>query len=106
MKIGKCVLVVAIAAVCWLAAQGAGAAEEGKRGKIVVQASDGIADIIGRYPGKHVILKLASGAEIVGKVALVTAKLVYLTEIRGKEYYDAVIQLERIEAVEVRVFEN
>lgn len=106
MKIRKNVMAVTVAVVLCSAAFNAVAAEEVKRGKMTVQSSDSIADIIGKYTGKYVTLRLASNGDVAGRVALVTNKLVYLTEIQGKEYFDIVIQLDRIEAVEVRVLEN
>lgn len=52
--------------------------------------------------GKAATVVLQSGAELTGKVAGVTADSVKLTELSGKEFYDAVIALDRVQAVLVR----
>ena len=52
--------------------------------------------------GKSVTLKLSSGEELGGKVGKVGAEAVQITEISGKEFYDALIPLNNIVAVIVR----
>lgn len=52
--------------------------------------------------GKLATVLLQSGTELTGKVASVSADSVTLTELSGKEFYDAVIALDRVQAVLVR----
>ncbi|MGQ0501640.1 MAG: hypothetical protein ACT4P0_03365 [Panacagrimonas sp.] len=52
--------------------------------------------------GKAATVLLQSGAELTGKVAGVAADSVKLTELSGKEFYDAVIALDHVQAVLVR----
>ena len=100
------VLAVVVCGVLSLTAFNAIAAEEVKRAKVDIQTSDGIADILERYVGKYVIVRLVSGTEVIGRVAKVTTKVAYLTEIRGKEYYDSVIRIDQLAEINIRVREN
>ncbi|HEY8242541.1 MAG TPA: hypothetical protein VII68_03705 [Casimicrobiaceae bacterium] len=52
--------------------------------------------------GKRVTLKLGPGDELTGTVKLVTAKVVHLSDVAGREFFDAVVDTTRIVAVLVR----
>jgi hypothetical protein len=52
--------------------------------------------------GKRVKVKLASGQDLEGQVARVSAHAVVLTELTGMEFFDATIRLEQVAAVIVR----
>jgi hypothetical protein len=52
--------------------------------------------------GKRVVVMLRSGADLEGTVAAV-GEVLHLREIAGKEYFDAVVRLEEIAAVQFRV---
>ncbi|MCB0328244.1 MAG: hypothetical protein KDD70_01235 [Bdellovibrionales bacterium] len=52
--------------------------------------------------GKSVTLKLSSGEELGGKVSKVGPEAVQLSELTGREYFDAVVPLEKIVALIVR----
>ena len=56
--------------------------------------------------GKKVSVVLKSGTELTGKVANVGNDTVTLSELSGKEYFDAVIDLDDISAVEYRARDN
>jgi hypothetical protein len=47
-------------------------------------------------------VKTRSGQEITGTVRMVSPKLVQLGQVAGKEFFDAVVPLEAVEAVLVR----
>lgn len=81
-------------------ARPAAAAEEtrplppfGENVKIVLDASI----------GRTVTLQMASGQEIVGTVTKVGDHVVHLARIVGREYYDAVVVLDRVDAVLFKV---
>jgi len=52
--------------------------------------------------GKQVTLRLEGGEELTGTVAALSPVTVKLTNLVGKEYYGAVVRVERIQAVIVR----
>ena len=52
--------------------------------------------------GRKVHVTMDSGKEFAGTVKSVGTHLLHLEKIEGKEYFDALIRLERIEAVDTR----
>lgn len=68
-----------------------------------VNAADTIKHTLELQVGKKVKMKLSSGQELEGKVLKVGSNGVHLTELTGMEFFDAVIRLEGIDAVIVRV---
>lgn len=61
-----------------------------------------IPDVLRASVGKPVTLQLASGKEYGGTVALVRGESVVLRNLSGKEFYDAIVRLQDVSAVEVR----
>jgi len=53
--------------------------------------------------GKRVALKLESGDEVEGIVTKVGHNLVYVTRLAGKEFYDLVVSLDKISAVQMKL---
>jgi hypothetical protein len=70
--------------------------------KIEVQPGDTILSILQRNTGQTVELRLKSGEKIGGKVEKIADKLVYLSQLTGAEYYDAVVDTADVSAVIVR----
>jgi len=70
--------------------------------ELKLAATDTVETVLAAQKGKRVTVRLRSGQEATGTVALVSAKLVQLSGVAGKEFFDAVIPLEAIEAVFVR----
>lgn len=66
-----------------------------------VGAEDTLGTVLGRYVGKSVTLKLDSGDELTGTVRSV-GKVVHLEQLGGKEFFDAVVDLDEVAAVVVR----
>jgi hypothetical protein len=71
--------------------------------KFELKASAGIADILKDRIGKRTTLRTQSGEDLEGTVVTVGNSVVHLTNLAGKEFYDAVIPLDRISAVIMRV---
>ena len=70
--------------------------------KIDLQPNDTILSILQRNTGQNVELRLKSGEKIGGKVEKIADKLVYLSQLTGAEYYDAVVDAGDVSAVVVR----
>lgn len=70
--------------------------------EVGIAASDTTQTVIAAQKGKRVTLRLRSGQELTGTVREATAKLVVLGALTGREYFDAVVPLEAIEAVLIR----
>lgn len=68
-----------------------------------INSADSIKSILERYVGQRVTVRLQSGEESSGIVAKVGDLVVHLSELAGREFYDAVIRLDRIDAVVLKV---
>ena len=67
-----------------------------------VSANDTIQSVLAARKGKPVTLRLGGGQELTGTVRDTTARLVVLGALSGREFFDAVVALEKVEAVLVR----
>jgi hypothetical protein len=70
-----------------------------------VGANDSVESILSAQKDKRVTVRVRSGQEITGTVRAVTGKLVQLGAIGGREFFDAVVPLQSVEAVFVRTKE-
>ena len=71
--------------------------------KYELKPSAKIADVLAENTGKRVALKLVSGEEIEGTVTSVGKELVHVSRLSGKEFYDAVISLDKITAIRMKM---
>ncbi len=67
-----------------------------------VKPNDSVESLLAAQKGKRVTLKTRSGQEITGTVKFVSGRLVQVTQVAGKEFFDAVVPLDAVEAVLVR----
>lgn len=67
-----------------------------------LKPSETMRDVISEYSGKVLALRLESGEEIEGTVTMVGNGLVQVSKLTGKEFYDAVVSIDRISAVRMR----
>jgi hypothetical protein len=70
---------------------------------LTVQGNQVLRDNLQKKVGAKVTLQLRGGQEISGKVMEVGETAVHLSELTGKEFYDAVVRLDYISALVVRV---
>jgi hypothetical protein len=68
-----------------------------------IKADDTIRSVLERSVGNRVEIVLVSGEKLSGTVKLVNAELVHLAALQGRDFYDAVARVERIDAVVVRM---
>ncbi|MFA6549360.1 MAG: hypothetical protein WCT39_05490, partial [Candidatus Margulisiibacteriota bacterium] len=61
------------------------------------------ADNLKNFQGKFVVINLMSGGEIKGFVKEVRSIFLRLEKIADRDYYDAMIRLDQISAIEVQV---
>lgn len=74
--------------------------------KFELKSSAGMHEFLAENVGKRVALRLDSGDEIEGTVTQVGKSLVHVSRLSGKEFYDAVISIDRVSAVRMRVREK
>ena len=67
-----------------------------------VTGGDSIESVLHAQVNRRVTLRLRSGQELTGIVRLVTAKIVHLGAVSGREFFDAIVSVDAIEAVIVR----
>ena len=67
-----------------------------------IGANDTVQSILAAQKGQRVTVRVHSGQEITGVVREVTARVVQLGAVSSKEFFDAVVPLEAVDAVYVR----
>ena len=69
---------------------------------LALAPSDTIQSVVSMQKGKRVTLRLRSGQELTGTLRESTDRVVVLTELAGRELFEAAVPIEAIEAVIVR----
>jgi hydroxyethylthiazole kinase-like sugar kinase family protein len=88
---------VAFAALFGIAAMVTAAAAE-----LTVGADATIEKLLAAQVGKSVTVRTGCSEEITGKVKSVSSELVHLSELSGKEFFDAVVATDSITSVVIR----
>ncbi len=70
--------------------------------QLQVGAGDTVESVLRAQKDKRVTLRLRSGQELTGVVRMSNANVVQLGALSGREFFDAVVPLEFIDAVLVR----
>jgi len=79
-----------------------GLAPQADEGGFKIEANATMHDVLAQQAGKRATLRLGSGGEIEGTITLVGDQLVHIGRLTGKEFYDAVVAIDRISAVILR----
>ena len=74
--------------------------------KFQIETADTLKSVLERQVGRAVRLRLQSGEEVGGTVTKVGDHVVQLSELAGREFFDAVVPLDRIIAVILRTRGN
>lgn len=94
---------VALALTAPAGAQQVGA-PAGQENKMQLEQTDTIVTVLKRLEGKAVRLRLVGGGdELSGKLTTVGADIVHLSELSGREFFDAMIRIDQIAAVVAQV---
>jgi len=94
----KRVLLGLIVAVSMIASQSIVAAQD----KIELRQDIGIKEALIQFTGKRVSVTLDSGTAYEGILTKVGDHLVHISRLTGKEYFDALIRIEKISGLVVR----
>ena len=78
-------------------------AEQADTPKLEVQRTETMAMLLQKQVGKRVTVRLQAGEEITGTVRMVGEHVVHLSDLAGRDFYDAVVALDDISAMIVRV---
>lgn len=98
MKIKECIAATMVVLFLSVSAVGVYAEE-----KIVFKASDGIKEVLTAHIGKRVAVKTDAGEALEGSVSMVGDQLVRLERLSGKDFYDAIVRIDKITSVTIRV---
>lgn len=90
------VLITAVLACAALPATGA---------ELRVGAGDTVQSVLAAQKGARVTVRVRSGQELTGVVREVNARVVQLGALSGREFFDAVVPLDAVDAVLVRTRE-
>ncbi|HQL00405.1 MAG TPA: hypothetical protein PK090_06510 [Smithellaceae bacterium] len=94
-----CLLIAALAWTTPAAAQGRSATPvEGASFNV----SASLKDNLKTYAGKEVVLHLKSGKTLQGRVKAVEDHLVHIEKLSGRDFFDALVRIEDIAAMEAR----
>lgn len=102
MKIKAIVTTVLAVVICLSFSQLLSADEK----KIMFNTPDGVKEVLSAYIGKRLAIKTDAGEALEGTVIKVGDQLVHIEKLSGKDFYDAVVRIDRINAVVIRVRGN
>lgn len=71
--------------------------------KLEFNSSYGIKEFLSANTGKRVTIKTDSGEALEGTVAKVGDHLLHIEKLSGKDFYDAVVRIDKISTVTIRV---
>ena len=69
---------------------------------VSISSGDSIQSVLAAQKGKRVTVRTAGGQELTGVVRDTSSRLVVLGALTGREFFDAVIPLDKVEAVLIR----
>jgi small nuclear ribonucleoprotein (snRNP)-like protein len=99
MKVRKLIVTVFVVVICVAFSQTLLAQEM----KFELNKGYGIKEILASYEGKRVAIRLDGGEELEGIVTRVGDYLVHISKLSKRDFYDAVVRIEKINAVILRV---
>ena len=102
MKAGNMIASAVISVLLLASAVGVYAEEK----KMVLNASDGIREVLTANIGKRVSVKTDGGEAMEGSVLMVGLQFVHLEKLSGKDFYDAVVKIDRISSITLKVRGN
>ena len=73
--------------------------------ELKVGANDTVQSVLAAQKGARVTVRVRSGQELTGVVREVNSRVVQLGAVTGREFFDAVVPLEAVDAVLVRTKE-
>jgi hypothetical protein len=97
------VLTMILLANLFFISRGALAVETDSKEAVQLNVKTSLADNLAALKGKTVTVALSSGQTITGMVGDVKGNLLHLVKLSQKEFYDALIVIDHISAIETKV---
>ena len=98
MRLARALGIIALVLISWVPLRVAA-----QDTKLEVKSTDTVRTLLERQIGKRISVVLTTGPELAGVVVSVGDKVVHLSELTGREFFDAVVNLEQVGAVIIRV---
>lgn len=70
--------------------------------KFELKPSASMKEVLAEFMGKRVAISMESGEQIEGTVTMVGTSLAHISKLSGKDFYDAVVSLDKVSAVIVK----
>ena len=102
MRTGKMIVAVFVVVICLGFSQIVLAQEM----KFELNKGFGMKEILASYEGKRVAIRLDGGEELEGVVTRVGDQLVHFSKLSKRDFYDAVIRIDKINAMIFRARSN
>ena len=102
MRAGSMVVAVFVVVICLGFSQNLLAQEM----KFELNKGFGMKEILASYEGKRVAIRLDGGEELEGVVTTVGDQLVHVAKLSKRDFYDAIIRIDKINAVIFRARSN
>ena len=102
MRVRKMIVAVFVLTICLALSQTLFAQEV----KFELNKGFGMKEILTSYVGKRVALRMDSGEELEGIITTVGDQLVHVAKLSKRDFYDAVIRIDKINAVIFRARSN
>ena len=71
--------------------------------ELTLDNKDTIINVLKNHIGENVYIHTEGGKEINGKLQFIGAKVIQVSRVAGRDYYDAVIDIDHIETAMIRV---
>ena len=102
MRTGRMIIGLFVVVTCLVFSQDLFAQEP----KFELNKGFGMKEVLAGYEGKRVAVRLDSGEELEGTLTTVGDQLVHLSKLSKRDFYDAVIRIDKINAVIFRARNN
>ena len=71
--------------------------------EVIITATDTVQTVLNAQKGKRVTVRTRNGQEVTGTVLEANAKLIVLGALSGRDFFDAVVPIEAVDAILIRV---
>ena len=102
MRTGRMIVGLFVVVACLVFSQDLLAQES----KFELNKGFGMKEVLSGYEGKRIAVRLDSGEELEGTLTTVGDQLVHLSKLSKRDFYDAVIRIDKINAVIFRARNN
>ncbi len=101
----KYILCAAVLVVCSLAVYAPNTFADEQKYELKSAAAT-VRDVLAENMGKRVIVRMETGDDLEGTVSRVGDSLVHISKLSGRDFYDAVVRMDKISAVLFKVRGN